>query len=50
VPVLDRPLPLASLYERVRRVIPPVEWPVFTDDIGAILDLKRQRNAVILRA
>ncbi|MCA0049290.1 quinolinate synthase NadA [Mesorhizobium sp. B283B1A] len=38
----------ASLYERVRRVIPPVEWPAFTNDIEAILALKRDRNAVIL--
>ncbi|MER9586286.1 quinolinate synthase NadA [Mesorhizobium sp. M0276] len=38
----------ASLYDRVRRVIPPIEWPAFADDIDAILDLKRRRNAVIL--
>ena len=38
----------APLYERVRRVIPPIEWPVFADDVDAILDLKRRRNAVIL--
>lgn len=38
----------ASLYERVQRVIPPVEWPAFAEDIDAILSLKRQRNAVIL--
>ena len=38
----------AALYDRVRRVIPPIEWPAFTGDIDAILDLKRQRNAVIL--
>ena len=38
----------AALYDRVRQVIPPIEWPAFTDDIEAILDLKRQRNAVIL--
>ncbi|WP_027038533.1 quinolinate synthase NadA [Mesorhizobium ciceri] len=38
----------ASLYERVRRVIPPVEWCGFVDDIEAILALKRERNAVIL--
>src|SRR5580765_2123410 len=38
----------ASLYERVRRVIPPVEWLAFADDIEAILALKRERNAVIL--
>ena len=38
----------ASLYERVSRVIPPIEWPAFADDIEAILELKRRRNAVIL--
>jgi quinolinate synthase len=38
----------AALYERVRSIIPPVEWPVFADDIDAILELKRRRNAVIL--
>ena len=38
----------ASLYERVKRVIPAMEWPVFADDIDAILQLKRERNAVIL--
>src|ERR1700746_2428255 len=38
----------APLYERVRSVIPPIEWPVFADDIEAILTLKRQRNAVVL--
>ena len=32
----------------MRRVIPPFEWPVFAEDVDAILDLKRQRNAVIL--
>jgi quinolinate synthase len=38
----------APLYERVRSVIPPFEWPIFAADIDAILSLKRQRNAVIL--
>jgi quinolinate synthase len=38
----------APLYERVKRVIPPIEWPVFADDIDAILELKKRRNAVIL--
>ncbi|QKC92463.1 quinolinate synthase NadA [Mesorhizobium sp. NZP2234] len=38
----------ASLYDRVRRVIPRIEWSVFVEDIDAILNLKRQRNAVIL--
>ena len=38
----------AALYERVRTVIPAIEWPVFAPDIAAILALKRARNAVIL--
>jgi quinolinate synthase len=37
-----------ALYDRVRSVIPAIEWPVFADDIDAILTLKRQRDAVIL--
>jgi quinolinate synthase len=39
---------MAPLYERVKRVVPPMEWPVFAGDIEAILELKRARNAVIL--
>ena len=39
---------LDALYQRVQHVIPPVEWPAFVADIEAILQLKRQRNAVIL--
>src|SRR4051812_38696488 len=42
---LDRTAPL---YDRVKTLIPAIEWPVFADDIDAILDLKRRRNAVIL--
>ncbi|TIS53560.1 MAG: quinolinate synthase NadA [Mesorhizobium sp.] len=38
----------AALYDRVRSIIPPIEWPAFAGDIDAVLDLKRQRNAVIL--
>jgi quinolinate synthase len=38
----------APLYERVKRVIPAIEWPVFAGDVDAILRLKRERNAVIL--
>jgi quinolinate synthase len=38
----------APLYDRVRRVIPPLEWPAFAGDIDAILSLKRARNAIIL--
>src|SRR4030095_5311794 len=38
----------AELYDRVKRVIPPPEWATFADDVDAILELKRSRNAVIL--
>ncbi|MEN9709796.1 MAG: quinolinate synthase NadA, partial [Pseudomonadota bacterium] len=38
----------AHLYEKVKRVIPPVEWPFHAPYVKAINDLKRQRNAVIL--
>lgn len=43
--VLTRVQPV---YARVRHVIPPVEWPVFAEDVDAILRLKRERDAVIL--
>ena len=36
------------LYERVKRVIPAPEWATFAEDVDAILELKRTRNAVIL--
>ncbi|MGH6736407.1 MAG: quinolinate synthase NadA [Methyloceanibacter sp.] len=38
----------AHLYERVARVIPPIEWPGFAPYIKAINDLKKARNAVVL--
>ncbi len=38
----------APLYQRVRHVIPEIEWPVHAPLIDAINRLKRQRNAVIL--
>jgi quinolinate synthase len=38
----------AHLYERVKRVIPPVEWPLMAPTINAINELKRARDAVIL--
>jgi quinolinate synthase len=56
-PVLPRPdlrftpeveAATAHLYERVKRVIPPVEWPVFAPYVKAINDLKGVRNAVVL--
>jgi quinolinate synthase len=38
----------APLYDRVKSIIPPIEWPVFAGDIDAIVALKRRRNAVVL--
>ena len=46
--MLDALTHVDPLYDRVRRVIPPAEWAGFTDDIDAILELKRRHNAVIL--
>ncbi|MDB5413481.1 MAG: nadA [Rubritepida sp.] len=43
--VLERTAPL---YERVRHIIPAIEWPSFAEEIDAILELKRRRNAVVL--
>jgi quinolinate synthase len=39
---------MAAIYKRVERVIPPVEWAMFSDDVEAILHLKKKRNAIIL--
>src|SRR6476646_7168561 len=38
----------AHLYERVKTVIPAIEWPVMAPYVKAINDLKKVRNAVIL--
>lgn len=38
----------APLYERVKSVIPAIEWPTFAPYVKAINELKRERNAVIL--
>jgi quinolinate synthase len=38
----------AHLYEKVRNVIPAIEWPAYAPTIHAINTLKAQRNAVIL--
>jgi quinolinate synthase len=32
----------------VRHAIPEIEWPTFADDVDAIIELKKRRNAVIL--
>ncbi|WP_312468199.1 quinolinate synthase NadA [Brucella sp.] len=39
---------VSKLYDRVASVLPRVEWMRFEGDVAAILELKRQRNAVIL--
>ena len=38
----------ADLYERVRSVVPPLEWPVHAPYIEAIQRLKQTRGAVVL--
>jgi quinolinate synthase len=38
----------AHLYQRVKNVISPVEWPLMAPYIRAINELKKTRNAVIL--
>src|SRR5438105_10760154 len=38
----------AHLYERVKAVIPAIEWPFFAPYVRAINALKAERNAVIL--
>jgi len=38
----------AHLYERIKNVVPSVEWPFFAPHVKAINALKQQRGAVIL--
>jgi quinolinate synthase len=38
----------AHLYEKVKHVIPAIEWPALAPTIKAINDLKKVRNAVII--
>src|SRR5262249_31413867 len=38
----------AHFYERVKHVIPAIEWPVHAPYVKAINDLKKVRNAVLL--
>lgn len=37
-----------ALYDRVKHVVPAMEWATFVDDIAVILELKEKHNAVIL--
>ncbi len=39
---------MAPLYERVKHVVTPMEWPHYAPLIKAINELKKERNAVIL--
>ena len=39
---------MADVYERVRAVVPEVEWPVHAPYIDAIERWKRRRGAVVL--
>jgi quinolinate synthase len=39
---------VAPLYERVKKVIPDIEWPIHAPHIAAIDDLKKEKTAVIL--
>ena len=41
-------MPFDPVYDRVSRVIPPLEWATMQDDVRAIQALKHERNAVIL--
>jgi quinolinate synthase len=38
----------AHLYEKVKAVVPSIEWPFHAPYVKAINDLKKERNAVIL--
>src|SRR5512147_1670379 len=38
----------APIYDRMRHVIPEIEWPVHAPYIAAIMKLKLERKAVIL--
>jgi quinolinate synthase len=40
--------PSEHLYAKVRHAIPAIEWPMLSNDIDAIMALKKTRNAVIL--
>lgn len=39
---------LRPIYERMKRVVPPMEWPFFAPLIHEINELKKARNAVVL--
>lgn len=45
---MNEAVSVSSLYSRIANVVPKVEWMGFEDDVAAILELKKKRNAVIL--
>ena len=38
----------AASYQRVKSVIPAIEWPLHAPYVAAINDLKKRRKAVVL--
>lgn len=40
--------PSARIYPKVRHAIPRIEWPAYANDVDAIIELKKRRNAVVL--
>ncbi|WP_299397325.1 quinolinate synthase NadA [Pelagibius sp.] len=38
----------AAIFERIRTVVPPLEWPLHAPEIDAINRLKAERNAIVL--
>ena len=45
-PALEKEM--SPLYDRIRSVVPEIEWPFFAPYVKAINELKREKNAVIL--
>ncbi len=38
----------ADVFERMKRVVPAIEWPIHAPEIDAIRSLKEKRNAIVL--
>ena len=45
-PALEKEM--SPLYDRIRSVVPEIEWPFFAPYVKAINEIKREKNAVIL--
>jgi quinolinate synthase len=48
VPLSEAIKETSAIYQRVRHIIPEIEWPVHAPYVAAILRLKVERNAIIL--